>query len=142
MAIRQPPLRGTILACDFNTGFSAPEMVKLRPVIVVSNPIRARPNLCTVVCCSTREPRPILPYHCVLDLDPPMPIRWQSNQVWVKADMIYAVSFNRLNLISMGKDQQGKRQYRYDVLSDAQMRDVDACILNGIGLGRLTKHLE
>ena len=70
-----------------------------------------------------------------------MPKRWQSDQVWVKADMIYAVSFQRLDLIRLDKNPEGKRQFRFEVLSTAQMREVNACILNGIGLGGLEIHL-
>ncbi|MEQ9178418.1 MAG: type II toxin-antitoxin system PemK/MazF family toxin, partial [Nitratireductor sp.] len=33
--------------CDFNTGFRVPEMVKRRPVVVISPKIKARPRLCT-----------------------------------------------------------------------------------------------
>lgn len=36
MALRFHPKPGTILMCDFDTGFQVPEMVKKRPVIVLS----------------------------------------------------------------------------------------------------------
>ena len=46
MAIKFYPRQGTLLMCDFNTGFRVPEMVKVRPVVVVS---RTRGQVATVV---------------------------------------------------------------------------------------------
>lgn len=76
VAIREHPKIGTILICDFDQGFKEPEMVKRRPVIVVSPKISTRPGLCTVVALSTTEPRPKMPFHCEIDLDPPLPPPW------------------------------------------------------------------
>ena len=64
MAIREHPPTGSILMCDFNAGFREPEMVKRRPVVVISPKIRARPGLCTVVALSTTVPAPVMDYHC------------------------------------------------------------------------------
>ncbi|QQG36900.1 MAG: type II toxin-antitoxin system PemK/MazF family toxin [Micavibrio aeruginosavorus] len=49
MSIAEHPNKGSILLCDFNHGFVAPEMVKRRPVIVISPKIHGRVGLCTVV---------------------------------------------------------------------------------------------
>ena len=140
MAIGEHPVPGTILICDFNQGFREPEMVKQRPVIVLSPKIGIRAKLCTVVALSTTPPQPQMPYHCKLEIDPPLPPRW-SGENWVKGDMIYAVGFHRLDLIRLGKDNTGKRQYRYDIITPEQMKAVRTCVLRGIGLGILTKHL-
>ena len=59
MALKFHPKPGTILVCDFRQGFRAPEMIKRRPVVVVSPRLRNRTDLCTVVPLSTIEPRPI-----------------------------------------------------------------------------------
>jgi len=56
MAINEHPVSGTILMCNFAPGFQQPEMVKRRPVIVISPKISRRPNLCTVVALSTTAP--------------------------------------------------------------------------------------
>ncbi len=141
MAIKEHPVPGTILICDFNQGFREPEMVKRRPVVVLSPKIGARPKLCTVVALSTTPPAPKLPYHCELEIDPPLPKPWSANPVWVKGDMINAVGFHRLDLVSMGKDVSGKRIYRYDIVTPAQMKLIRVCILRALNLNPLTKHL-
>ena len=51
-----------LLYCDFSTGFQPPEMVKRRPVVLIS-PRRKNAALCTVVPLSTKEPVPIEDYH-------------------------------------------------------------------------------
>lgn len=140
MAIKEHPLLGTILMCDF-TGFKEPEMVKRRPVAVISPKIGSRPGLCTVVSLSGTDPFPIMPYHCQIDIEPEMPPPWNSKGVWVKGDMIYAVAFHRLDLIREGKDFRGKRLYRYQPLSDGQIKKIRECVLRGLGLTSLTKHL-
>jgi uncharacterized protein YifN (PemK superfamily) len=141
MAITEHPATGTILTCDFDAGFKKPEMVKRRLVVVVSPKIRLRPGLCTVVPLSTTEPIPKTSYHCKITIDPPLPERWGNVERWVKGDMICAVGFHRLDLIRLGKDVNGKRQYRYDTLRDDQLIVVRKCILCSLGLAVLTKHL-
>src|SRR3546814_14006270 len=42
MPIREHPVTGTILTCDFNVGFTQPEMIKRRPVVVISPKIANR----------------------------------------------------------------------------------------------------
>jgi len=141
MAIKTAPALGTILTCDFDQGFREPEMVKRRPVVVVSPQIAWRPGLCTVVALSTTAPDPPRPYHCRLVLDPPLPQPWASD-MWVKGDMIYAIGFHRLDLIRLGRNDETKvRRYRLNPLTAAQLKDVRACVLHGLGLFQLTKHL-
>lgn len=141
MAIAEHPTPGTILQCDFNQGFREPEMVKLRPVIVVSPRIGIRASLCTVVALSTTPPIIKMPYHYKIEIDPPLPLRWGNGETWVKGDMIYSVGFHRLDLIRLGKDRVGKRIYRFDILSGEQMREVKTCILRALGMSNLTQHL-
>ena len=141
MAIKEHPYTGSILLCDFNSGFREPEMVKRRPVVVLSPKIAARPGLCTVVALSETEPAPKLPYHCQIDIRPELPEEFSSNGVWVKGDMIYAVGFHRLDLIRIGKNMAGKRLYHYEPLSAENIRKIRECVLKAIGLTGLTKHL-
>ena len=141
VAIREHPATGTILICDFNQGFREPEMVKVRPVIVVSPKIGIRAKLCTVVALSTTPPRPVMPYHCKLDLHPTLPVPWADGENWVKGDMINSVGFHRLNLVRTGKDRGGRRLYRFETLTATQMKDVRTCILRAMGMTPLTKHL-
>ena len=142
MAIKEHPKKGTIVMCDFNTGFKKPEMVKHRPVIVISPPIKTRSQLCTVVALSTTKPDPIMPYHSELTLPPNTFPENMSKTVWIKGDMINTVGFHRIDLIRLGKDHYGKRSYSYYVLDDKTMEMVQRCILNGLGLSRLTKYLN
>jgi mRNA interferase MazF len=141
MAINEHPFTGSILLCDFNSGFKEPEMVKKRPVVVLSPKIAARPNLCTVVALSETEPDPRLPYHCQIDIRPKLPPSFSSDGVWVKGDMIYAVGFHRLDLIRIGKDRSGKRMYHFQPLSAENIKKIRECVLRGMGLSALTKHL-
>lgn len=65
----------------------------------------------------------------------------RASPVWVKGDMVYAVSFTRLDLVRFGKHHDGKRIYDYTPLDAETMRVVDGCVLCGMGLDYLTKHL-
>lgn len=141
MAITEHPHKGSVLLCDFDQGFQVPEMAKLRPVVVLSPNIKARPGLCTVVCLSTTPPDPIMDYHATLNIAPKLPLPYQSDGVWIKGDMIYSVGFHRLNFIRAGKQIDGKRLYYYHTLSEDQLTLVKSCVLRGMGLSRLTKHL-
>ncbi|MBX3487219.1 MAG: type II toxin-antitoxin system PemK/MazF family toxin [Candidatus Paracaedibacteraceae bacterium] len=142
MGIREHPKKGTVIMCDFDSGFKQPEMVKRRPVIVISPQIKTRAGLCTVVALSTTKPDPIMPYHSEIILPPNKFPEKINNTVWVKGDMINTVGFHRLDLIRLGKDYTGKRTYCYHVLDDKTMRIVQKCVLNGLGLSGLTKHLN
>lgn len=141
MAIHFHPDPGTVLICDFN-GFKAPEMVKRRPVIVISPRFRQRAGLCTVVPLSLTKPRQVADYNCLLSFDPVMPKPYDSDRMWVKADMLCAVSFDRLFLPVLGKDGEGKRVYDVRRISDEELFRVRRCVLNGIGLGALTEGLD
>ncbi len=139
MAILHHVPKGSLLQCDFNTGFVEPEMVKDRLVIVLSPVIKARPGLVTVVALSTTAPDPIMPYHAQLDIRPPLPKGLKSNGVWVKGDMVYAVGFHRLRQIRQ-KTKIGRIYYTH-TLTDEQMKTVHSCVLHGLGLSKLTKYL-
>lgn len=133
MPIREHPPIGSILLCDFDRGFVAPEMVKRRPVIVISPKIRGRVGLCTVVALSTTEPDPKMPYHTQIDLHPFLPEPMKSMGLWVKGDMVNTVGFHRLNFIKTG-NINGKRQYYYSMLKAEQIKLVQECVLKAIGL--------
>ncbi|MFH1159257.1 MAG: type II toxin-antitoxin system PemK/MazF family toxin [Pseudomonadota bacterium] len=116
MSISAHVEKGALLWCDFNSGFKEPEMIKRRLVVAISPKIKARPNLCTVVALSTTPPDPIMPYHAQIDIHPPLPKRLQSNGVWVKGDMVYAVGFHRLELIRT-RGKYGERAYYFNRLT-------------------------
>lgn len=80
-------------------------------------------------------------YHCQIDLRPKLPPPWQSDDIWVKGDMINTVGFHRLNLVRLGKDETGKRVYLLEPLSQDVITKIRHCVLQAVGLGMLTKHL-
>ena len=110
MSIPFHPEQGTIVICDFK-GFVPPEMVKRRPAVIVSPRLRNRGRLCSIVPLSTTPPKPIAPYHYKLHVDPVLPAPYDAKFHWVKADMVYTVSFDRLFMPFNGKDDSGKRIY-------------------------------
>ena len=83
----------------------------------------------------------MMPYHMPISLPEPLPKNWHNENIWVKGDMVYAVSFNRLSFAMLGKDRSGKRLYYKSTLSDAEIQAVQRCILHSFGLATLTKHL-
>lgn len=142
MAITFHPPAGQILMCDF-AGFKEPEMVKKRPVIVVTGQISGRGKLATIVPLSTAEPERIRAYHYKIPKESmPMLGHFQSKDSWVKGDMIYTVGFDRLSLIMLGKrGNDGKRLYFKEKLSQAHISKIHQCILHGLNLGKLGIHL-
>ena len=141
MALAEHPSIGLVLTCDFEPGFREPEIVKRRPVVVISPKMRGRPDLCTVVALSTTAPLRPLPCHAQINIHPPLPERWTSQAVWVKGDMVYTVGLHRLDFIRLGKDQNGKRRYYLHSLSNENLTLVRQCVLHGIGLRSLTNHM-
>ncbi len=141
MPIQEHPETGAILLCNFEPGFRVPEMVKRRPVVVLSPKIRGRHHLCTVVSLSTDPPDTIMPYHCQINIRPILPRPWESDGVWVKGDMVNAVGFHRLDFFRTGKDCAGKRTYRFAPLPIDIVKQIRACVLRAMGMSSLTKHL-
>ena len=132
------PKPGTILICDYDSGFRPPEMVKRRPAIVISPRLRRRDGLCTVVPLSGTAPTPPEAYHWLLELDRPLPKPWDSDRFWVKADMLATVGFQRLELISLGRDQEGKRKYLIIQVKNEALVAIRQCILHALGVPTLT----
>ena len=126
------PNPGTVLICDYETGFKAPEMVKRRPVIVVSPRLRQRDKLCTVVPLSTTVPDRLHDYHCQVNIDLPEP--YSSAIHWVKADMLATVAFHRLKPFHTGKDQEGKRKHLYPSISPEALMQIRECIKRALGM--------
>lgn len=133
MPIGFHPKPGQVLICDYNTGFIIPEMVKRRPVIVISPRLRRRNDLCTVVPLSTTAPQVIEQYHLEVTLRPALPAPWSTEVMWVKCDMIATVSFKRLDLIRGPKDFQGKRKYITHSLDGEDLSRIRRCVLYAIG---------
>ncbi|MBK7000941.1 MAG: type II toxin-antitoxin system PemK/MazF family toxin [Rhodoferax sp.] len=97
MAIKFQPAPGTILNCDFH-GFIVPEIVKTRQVVVLWKH-KSNARLVYVVPLSTTAPHdPSL----ALELAGGPPIlrqgQDQATRTWVKCDMVYTVSTERLSM--------------------------------------------
>lgn len=125
MALPYFPRRGEVLVCDFDTGFQPPEMVKKRPVVVVSRRDSHSRRLCTVVPFSTTAPMPAMPWHHPLP-HVSVPGLQAAAQMWAKCDMVATVSFERLNKPYV-KTRQG-RSYRELVLEAQDMSAIEACL--------------
>lgn len=134
MAIKIHPVIGTVLRCDYEPGFRRPEMVKRRPVIVISPRLRRRDGLCTVVPLSGTPPNREMPYHCTIAFNPLLPAPYDDLEHWVKADMLATVGFHRLSPLFMGKDQYGKRKYDNRVISRGDLERIRTCVLHALGM--------
>ena len=139
MPIQYQPKAGTILVCDYS-GFKAPEMVKRRPVVVLSPQMQGRPSLCTIVPISTEKPKIQTRYHVLLP-DLVLPHPFEDGPNWVKGDMLFTASFERLDLFKTGKDMTGRRAYFPVCLTDADFTKIKTAVLCSLGLSLLTKHL-
>ena len=134
MPIAFLPRPGTVLICDFRTGFVPPEMVKRRPVVVLS-PHRSElsgPHI--VVPLSTTKPWHIQPVHV------PLPIRRYNflrgpEEIWAKCDMLTAVASSRLERLY----SNGHRIT--PIVRDRDLTAIRRGVLHAIGLSRLTARI-
>jgi mRNA interferase MazF len=127
MPINFHPKRGTVLMCDFTTGFKAPEMVKRRHVVVVSPRYRRHTGLCLVVPFSTIPPHDAEPHHVEIPtgtydfFDPVKP-------TWAKGDMLTCVSFDRLDrLLLYGR-------YASPMLKPEDLKSIQQCVAHALQL--------
>ncbi len=125
MALPYFPRRGEVLICDFDTGFQPPEMVKKRPVVVMSPKDSHHRQLCTVIPFSTTEPTPVRRWHHSL-AHVKVPGMQAQAPMWAKCDMLVTVGFDRLNK-PYYKNRHG-RQYTELVLDDVDMRALEQCL--------------
>lgn len=141
MAIQYPVSPGTLLLCNYDTGFNPPEMVKRRPAVVISPRLPRRDGLCTVVPLSTTPPDHDVPYQCRIELPAPLPEPFTALVVWAKADMMATVGFQRLDLFRTARDQSGRRKYLTPKLPPDDLLRVRVSVLHALGLSDLTKFL-
>lgn len=134
LTIKYHPLRGTIVTVNFDSGFKVPEMVKNRLCVVISPPIENRHGVCTIVPLSQSAPNPEMGYHYELTIPFQLPRRWTGQTRWVKADMICAVGFHRINLLSLGKDREGTRIYQTNTLSTIHMNNISQCVRESLAM--------
>lgn len=132
MALNCFPRAGQIFVCDFS-GFKEPEMVKPRPVIVVSPRLPYRSEIATIVPISTTEPRHDLPfcYRLSKNYHPEEP---DSVPCWAKADMVMNLGTYRLSAFKIGR-----RKYAYPTLTPEDLAAVRRAVLCGLGLDSIEK---
>lgn len=114
------PRKGTVVMCDFR-GHEIPEIVKKRPVVVITPRLPHRDGLATVVPLSTTPPEFDVDY--VVKLDGYYGNDNLKPTQYAKCDLICAVSFKRLDRIKVGY-----RKYIAPILSDEDLEKV----LNGV----------
>lgn len=98
------PKRGAILVCNFDPGSLPPEMVKARPVVVLSIDEHnyrhgKRPGLCTVVPFSSTPPDSDKPSDVFIPAETYRSLRQDS---WARTAMMATVSHSRLDLVLSG----------------------------------------
>jgi len=108
MSLEFYPDYGTVLICDFSTGFQPPEMVKKRPVVIVSPRKRYNAETVTIVPLSTRPPHAIHAWQHLIDSSV-LPKHFQMKPTWAKCDMITNVALWRLD--RMREKINGQRIY-------------------------------
>lgn len=140
MPLKFHPSRGMILMCNYSTGFILPEMIKNRPVVVITPRSRRQRQLCTVIPLSTTKPTPIEKYHCKLN-PRSLPGKLSISETWAKCDMISTVSLERLDRFKAGKDKNGKRIFINHFVISEDLQEIVKCVLLGLGLESLIKHL-
>jgi mRNA interferase MazF len=98
MPITFHPHPGTVLICDFSSGFQPPEMVKRRHVVVVSPRRRHHSGPCLVVPFSTVAPDPIEAFHHLIPVGA-YPFFHPQRDVRAKGDMLTFVAFRPLDRV-------------------------------------------
>ncbi|GAA0770510.1 type II toxin-antitoxin system PemK/MazF family toxin [Actinomadura yumaensis] len=125
MALAFQPRPGTVVMCDF-AGYVLPEMVKVRPVVVIARNRKNR-QLVTVVPLSTTAPNNMEDHHHQLSANP-LPGK-AAVVCWAKCDMIATVSLSRLD-----RYQVARRQFVAPAISQADFKAIQAAVINALGL--------
>lgn len=104
MPLKYQPRTKSVLMCRFD-GFFEPEMVKTRPVVILSKH-KHNSKLVTVVPLSTTPPEKMEAHHHLLS-ENPKPGERKDTDVWAKCDMVYTLSTDRLDVFSI-RTRQGR----------------------------------
>jgi uncharacterized protein YifN (PemK superfamily) len=135
LALLYQPRAGDIFMCEFPACFDVPEMVKTRPVIVVSPRLAGRRELVGIVPISHSEPDPMCAHHCIIPVRMlPKFMQATGGHRWVKCDMVYTFSTRRLSPVEHPRRMAGKRVYEYPRLDGATLQHVRRAIASGLGI--------
>ncbi|MNC18619.1 PemK-like protein [compost metagenome] len=127
MPLQYQPKEGSVLICDFR-GYEVPEMVKVRPVVVIRKH-RSNRLLVTVVPLSTTAPDCMLEHHLELASH----LHGASPTCWAKCDMVATVSLSRLDRIK-SRDRQGNRVYVISQLETDEFHAIKVAVRRALGL--------
>jgi uncharacterized protein YifN (PemK superfamily) len=134
MPIPFQPKPRTVVYCDFS-GYTPPEMIKRRPVVVLAAHKR-NAKLVAVVPLSTTRPNPVEEHHFQL-LQNPL-VDSVTKEVWAKCDMVAVVSTKRLELIRTGRRlSNGKREYVTSRIGQEQFDEIRKGVALALGLTSL-----
>ena len=128
------PEVGTVVICDYSTGFKAPEMVKRRLAVVISPRLKRRNDLCTVVPLSTKAPNPVEEFHHLVTLPQEVP-SYEGLEKWAKCDMLATVAFHRLTLPHKKREQfEIARRYINMQISADDLAAIMNCVRRALGM--------
>lgn len=137
MGLKFHPAPGSIVICDYSTGFRAPEMVKKRPAVVVSPRLPHRDGLLTVVPLSRTPPKNPVKYQCLLTLTQDIP-SYEGREKWAKADMLATVGMDRIDLPRLERDRaSGLRRYLTMKVTPDQLKLIQTAVLHALGMSDL-----
>ena len=130
MTLNFHPRAGQILVCDF-TGFKEPEMIKPRPVVVVSPRLPNRGEIVSVVPISLTGPLQPALYKVRLSKNyhPDEP---DDVACWAACDMLMNLGLYRLNGFKVGR-----RKWAYPQMTGEDLLAVRRGVLLGLGLDKL-----
>ncbi|MEB1300990.1 type II toxin-antitoxin system PemK/MazF family toxin [Xanthomonas campestris pv. campestris] len=135
MSLTHHPQPGEIFYCKFPDEYMHGEMIKTRPVIVLSKQLTGRPRLVNIVPISMTPPDPVGPHHVLVGAAyMPKRLRDRAGDRWVKCDMIYTMSLDRLELVTGHRDARGKRTYDKGALPPALLREIRVAIASCLGI--------
>lgn len=126
MPISFHPRAGQVLVCDFQ-GFREPEIVKKRPVIVVSPRLPYRSGLVAVVPVSLTPPRNDVPFIARLSRNY-NPAEADDLPCWAKCDLVLNIGLWRLDGFKIGR-----RRWETPQVTGEDLRAVRKAVLAGLG---------
>lgn len=130
MPLNFHPRAGQILVCDFR-GFEVPEMVKVRPVMVISRRLPHRSDIITVVPISTTAPKHELPFVVRLSKNY-HPQAADDLPCWAKCDMVMNLGRHRMNGFKVGR-----RKWETPQAAGADLEAVRNGVIYGLGMQHL-----
>ena len=130
MPLKYYPRAGQLLVCDFS-GFEPPEMVKKRPVVIVSPKLPYRSDIVTVVPISLTPPRHQLPFVVKLSKNY-HPQEDENLDCWAKCDMLLNISISRLDGFKVAR-----RKWVNPQISGDDLMAIKHGVIYGLGMGHL-----